>query len=343
MCNIAGYVGEENATPILLEMIRKQEGLNGGFFTGLAVHDGSRIGYRKVQGELKTLLNETDASSLEGKLGIIHSRTPSGGDGSWAHPFATERDGVVKMCYAANGSAGLFKGRREEFNRIADRLVSDGFDIPNKLNLQKDRYNKLSTGEAVHMSDVMCQLIYKYKQEGMDTVRAMTTAFTEMPSEIVGLVIEDEHSDRIFFSRINKPMFVGFDGRGAYLASAPMAFPEGVEKYDLLPALSSGVVYKDRYEVAAYDSFKDEVVPFDEKTVLDIEEIILSSLKEEDMGISAFFKATVPYFPAGVMNQNAPIVYLALEHLLSDKKIIMYPSECTTDGQTAPKTLFRLL
>ena len=36
MCNIAGYVGAHEAAPILIEMIRVQEGLNGGFFTGLA-------------------------------------------------------------------------------------------------------------------------------------------------------------------------------------------------------------------------------------------------------------------------------------------------------------------
>ncbi len=87
MCNIAGYVGTQNATPILLKMILAQEGLDAGFFSGFAVHDGEHIGYRKVRGDFATLLKRTDAEKLLGKTGIIHSRTPSGGDDSWAHPF----------------------------------------------------------------------------------------------------------------------------------------------------------------------------------------------------------------------------------------------------------------
>ena len=41
MCNIAGYVGSRPAAPILLDMMRKQEGFAGGYFSGIAtIHDG---------------------------------------------------------------------------------------------------------------------------------------------------------------------------------------------------------------------------------------------------------------------------------------------------------------
>lgn len=40
MCNIAGYIGEQQAAPILIEMIREQEGLDAGFYTGIAtIHE----------------------------------------------------------------------------------------------------------------------------------------------------------------------------------------------------------------------------------------------------------------------------------------------------------------
>ena len=127
MCNIAGYVGEKEAAPILIELFRKQEGLFGGFFTGIATHDGARLDYCKIQGELKILLNETNAASLKGKMGIAHSRTPSGGDSLWAHPFVTERDGAVKMCYLANGNGGILAHRIPEAASVADQLEKEGF------------------------------------------------------------------------------------------------------------------------------------------------------------------------------------------------------------------------
>ena len=43
MCNIAGYVGngKQEAAPILLEMMRAQEGYAGGYYTGIAtIHEG---------------------------------------------------------------------------------------------------------------------------------------------------------------------------------------------------------------------------------------------------------------------------------------------------------------
>ena len=166
MCNIAGYVGEREAAPILIEMIRRQEGLNGGFFTGISTHDGKRIDCRKTEGDLSALLKSTDAERLSGRMGIMHSRTPSGGNRLWAHPFVTLSDDTVKMSYVANGSIGAFKERKNSYNEIADRLISEGIDIPCKIDFEGDKYNRLFTGEAVHMSDVMCQLIYEKKKMG---------------------------------------------------------------------------------------------------------------------------------------------------------------------------------
>ena len=342
MCNIAGYVGENEATPILLEMIKKQEGLNGGFFTGLATHNGDSLCYRKVQGELATLLKETDADRLKGNMGIIHSRTPSGGNELWAHPFVTERNGIVKMCYVANGSRGIFKGNREKVNQIADRLMAENFDIPCKIDFEGDKYCRLSGGEAVHTSDVMCQLIYKYKQNVKDTVSAMTSAFTEIPGEIVGLVIEEESSDRIYFSRINMPMFVGFDDHGAYLASSPIAFPNSVKNYKLLPPLSSGVVFKDHYEVTNYGEFPIEVASFNDETVEDTESLILTMLKAQECSYRDIVNELKKNDTKELLMQYNAIVYIALSNLLDRKEIVMRSIYRTVDGQSAPKTLFRL-
>ena len=84
MCNIAGYIGERDAAPILIEMIRAQEGQNGGFYTGIATMHEGKIHYRKLVGSLDDLLKRTDAASLPGKLGIIHSRTPGFAGDEWS-------------------------------------------------------------------------------------------------------------------------------------------------------------------------------------------------------------------------------------------------------------------
>ena len=342
MCNIAGYVGGENATPILLKMIKAQEGLNGGFYSGLAVHDGKRLDYRKARGDLDTLLSETDAETLSGNMGIIHSRTPSGGSGLWAHPFFTERGGELQLCYVANGSAGRYKSRREAYSILADSLVEQGFAMPCREMFEGDKYLRLSDGFGVHMSDVMCQLIYKYKVDGLSTDTAMAEAFTQLPSEIVGLCIERETPDAIYFSRINMPMFVGFDGNGAYLASSPTAFPDSVTDFHLLPALSSGIVYKDRYQVTKYSHFEDKVRGFNRRTVENAEKMILERLRYDATGARDLMSDLSKRLPKTAMTQSWAIIYTALYNLLKDGKIAAQDWRRTVGGQSGPYTLFQL-
>ena len=341
MCNIAGYIGSKNATPILLNMIMLQEGLNGGFYSGMAVHNGKTIDTVKLRGDFEKLIRETEVNGFIGNSGIAHSRTPSGGDGIWAHPFVSKPQNDVKMCYVANGSYGIYSADKEGYNTIADDLIADGIDIPCKTNNGCEKYNRLSSGEFVHISDVMCQLIYKHKLGGLDTTEAMTQAFTEMPSEIVGLVICKDDPDKIFFSRINMPMFVAFDGDGAYLASSPSAFPESVGEYKLLPALSSGYVSRDGFAFLPYPNFREKVHGFNRKTIMKATDIILDLTSVKECNVNEMRSALRKNMPKRVMLQVDAIVYIVIDKLLKSGKIVRRESVRWVDGQTAPLSLFK--
>ena len=96
MCTIAGYAGKRRAAPILIEMMRKEEFMDGGLSTGIAtIHEG-KLYTAKVTGDLETLLRETDAADLPGTVGIIHSRT-GGNLVSHAHPFKSADGELVKI------------------------------------------------------------------------------------------------------------------------------------------------------------------------------------------------------------------------------------------------------
>ena len=50
MCIIAGYSGNQNAAPILIEMMKKEEYIDGGLSTGIAtIHEG-KLYYAKAKG-----------------------------------------------------------------------------------------------------------------------------------------------------------------------------------------------------------------------------------------------------------------------------------------------------
>ena len=161
MCNIAGYIGKKNAASILLEMMARQEGFAGGYYTGIATIHDKKLYYAKVIGDLSTLINETDARELPGSIGIIHSRSKSGGDIEWSHPFVDERE---QMAYIANGIRGVFDKEQDQ-NAIAQMLVDSGHIFKSKTQGAVGGYPLLLDGTSIHFSDVMCHLIESFITE----------------------------------------------------------------------------------------------------------------------------------------------------------------------------------
>ena len=106
MCNIAGYVGDKPAVPILVEMLKKQEGLGCGFYTGIVTIHQGKIHCVKAVGDLQHLLAVTNAASLPGTVGFAYSCTQNE---EWAHPFLCEREGEIFSAYISNGTVGCFK------------------------------------------------------------------------------------------------------------------------------------------------------------------------------------------------------------------------------------------
>lgn len=204
------------------------------------------------------------------------------------------------------------------------------------------KYNQLSDGSCVHLSDVVCQLIYHYTQTGLPTAEAMGRAYRELAQESVAMEMEQSSPDRISFCRINVPLFLGFDESGAYLVSSPTALPESVQSYRLLPALSFGTVYRDRVEITKLEGFPSRVRGFDRRTVEKTKATIRKVLAQGEAGYPKMRVAVDAILPGNVPVQRAALIYRALDELLKAGQITFRQGEWVADGQTAPLLLFRI-
>ena len=102
MCGIVGYVGDEQAAPILLMGLSKLE-YRGYDSAGIAVRNEvtDKIAIVKAKGRLKTLVEKTDGgSAVPGTCGIGHTRWATHGEPSEtnAHPHCTD-DRSVAVSY----------------------------------------------------------------------------------------------------------------------------------------------------------------------------------------------------------------------------------------------------
>lgn len=251
MCNIAGYVGTRPAAPILCDMMERESGFFGGYYTGIATVSDGRLYWDKVLGDTDRLYASSDVRALPGHTGIMHSRSNSGGDRSWAHPFVSNDE---CFAYVANGSLGEYKDDvRFPRNAVAQAMESAGYTYVSKSH-PIGSYPTLSDGSGVHISEVMCHLIRDKIKHGTDPERAMHEAYCEYPSEIVSLGICADEPDAIFAARINQPMMLGRAKDGIYLATTEYAFPRDVDfiSVDLLPANCSATIRRDGWEIHGF-------------------------------------------------------------------------------------------
>ena len=296
MCNIAGYAGTKPAAPILIEMMRRQEGLCGGYYSGIAtVHEG-RIYYAKLTGDIPRLEALTEAASLPGTVGIIHSRSNSGGGDNWSHPFVHTQNGQVQQAYVANGAAGCFENRRPAANALTEKLLKAGYAMDSWEKTPIEGYPTLSDGSGVHMSDSMCQLVSRNINEGLAMDDAMAEAFLEMPSEIVGLLLSLTDPEGIAWSRINMPMMLAFSDHGAYLASSAMGIPVDAREPIPLPPCASGVVYKDRYTMKPFRKLPCRVAPVTARVRKQAYDAMCEAMKKERLSIGPLQDVVEPFF-----------------------------------------------
>ena len=102
MCGIVGHVGDEEATPILLDGLRRLE-YRGYDSAGLAVHGNDGIEIVRAVGKLRNLEKALSQKGLPGKVGIGHTRWATHGRPSVpnahphvAGPIAVVHNGIIE-------------------------------------------------------------------------------------------------------------------------------------------------------------------------------------------------------------------------------------------------------
>ena len=118
MCGIVGYVGRAQATPILLDGLRRLE-YRGYDSAGIAVVDAGQFDTRKCAGRIAALTKLVKKQPVSGSLGVSHTRWATHGkvNDENAHPHF---DASGKLALVHNGVIENYQALKDELIRGGD-------------------------------------------------------------------------------------------------------------------------------------------------------------------------------------------------------------------------------
>jgi len=196
MCGIVGYIGEREASDILISGLTRLE-YRGYDSAGVAIVNG-KLDVRKKKGKVKTLSKDLAGNALPGKLGIGHTRWATHGlpNDTNAHPHVSS-DGTFALVH---------NGIIENYSSLKETLSKRGYTFSTQTD-----------------TEVLVRLIEDVKSStGLSLGKAVRQALSQVHGTYGIAVVSEEDPDMLIAARKGSPLLLGI-GDGEYFLGSDAA------------------------------------------------------------------------------------------------------------------------
>jgi glucosamine--fructose-6-phosphate aminotransferase (isomerizing) len=221
MCGIIGYIGKENATPLLLEGLRR-ESYRGYDSSGIVVFEGQATHYIRTVGKLEVLEERIANDPFSGDIGLGHNRWSTHGAPTEenAHPH---QDCKGNIFLVHNGIIENYAILKEKLEKKGHRFTS-----------QTD-------------TEVLPHLIEHFFKGNLD--QAVKEALKLVRGTYGIAVISKQDPGKIVVARLSSPLVLSINGTGGFVASDPAALLSHSNKMVFLDDREIGVITPDNFSV----------------------------------------------------------------------------------------------
>jgi len=195
MCGIVAYLGTQDASPVIIEGLRKLE-YRGYDSAGIAICNPNLTIYKK-KGKVQDLVDHIDNSDVSGSIGIGHTRWATHGEPNDinAHPH---RSGDHTIALVHNGII-------ENFGILKTALEEKGH-----------------TFESDTDTEVLTHLIEYYKSaNNVNLEEAVRQALHNVEGAYAIVVIDSDEPNKLVGARKSSPLVLGLGDNEYFLASDP--------------------------------------------------------------------------------------------------------------------------
>ncbi|OGX08624.1 MAG: glutamine--fructose-6-phosphate aminotransferase [Omnitrophica WOR_2 bacterium GWA2_47_8] len=233
MCGIIGYIGEKNATPILIEGLKRLE-YRGYDSSGIGIiSSGShQLIIRKAPGkicDLESLIRSDHVPAAS--LGVSHTRWATHGAPNRvnAHPHS---DSLRKIVIVHNGII-------ENYASLKKTLQAKGYKFVSETD-----------------TEVVAHLLRENLKK--DLISAFRKTINQLKGSFALGVISQDHPDMLLAARIGSPLIIGVGKNENFIASDVPAILNQTKRVIYLKDEEFAVIRKDKIDV--YD-FAGKKVP----------------------------------------------------------------------------------
>ena len=204
MCGIVGYVGTSQASPFLVEGLRRLE-YRGYDSSGLAIHTGQSLGVTRSVGRIDALAGRLDETPRSGSVGIGHTRWATHGSATEpnAHPHLGG-DGEVVLVH---------NGVIENFQTLKTELIEKGYSFRSETESEVIAHllaeNLKNSPEVAGKPNVRYLNAVQTTLARLQGTYGLAISFLDKPSLIIT-------------ARFGSPLVIGV-GQGEYFVSSDAA------------------------------------------------------------------------------------------------------------------------
>jgi len=221
MCGIVGYIGSRDATPIILNGLKRLE-YRGYDSAGIAIIQNGKITIRRDSGKLERLEKLVHDSPITGTPGIGHTRWATHGAPSArnAHPHLGSSGKVVVV----------HNGIVENFLELRDELTSEGTEFKSDTD-----------------TETIVQLVEHHQASGLLLVDAARKTFNQIQGAHGIVLLSSDEPDRIVCARIGNAggVVIGLGEGENFIASDIPAILDHTRRVIFLESHQIAIVTKD--------------------------------------------------------------------------------------------------
>ncbi|MBN1957347.1 MAG: glutamine--fructose-6-phosphate transaminase (isomerizing) [Desulfuromonadales bacterium] len=191
MCGIVGYIGQQEASPIIINGLRRLE-YRGYDSAGICTLNGAEAQIRRAEGKLINLENILRERPAQGRRGIGHTRWATHGRPSEinAHP------------HKASNIIVVHNGIIENYLKLKERLQAAGHNFKSETD-----------------TEIIAHLVEEHYRRVNDFETAVRAALAEAEGAYAVAILCEDEPDKLIAAKLGAPLVIG-QGEGEFFVAS---------------------------------------------------------------------------------------------------------------------------